>query len=381
MATRPKTGSRNGVEWRTTTKGEVRWRAVLNTKHGKQSSGWLGTREEAATWRAKALTEAGAGIRRQASAVTLREAWNAFYEAACAGTVTDRSGKPYKPSTLRGYQRAWKRIDAEIGGRRLDSIRRPDLQAMVDRWAAAGVKPATIRNSLDPLRTIYRRALLREQVAVNPTVGLDVPRVNNMRERFATREEAAALIAALPEGERALWATAFYGGLRRGELRAMPWTHIDLAAGLIHVRRSWDDVEGDSEPKTKAAIRRVPITPPLLALLKAHQRATGRSGDDLVFGRTAADPFIPSTVRNRALAAWKAAELQPIGLHEARHTFASLLIASGANAKALSVVMGHESITITFDRYGKLMPGGEAEVGRLLGEYLQATPTTLAAVA
>jgi hypothetical protein len=32
--------------------------------------------------------------------------------------------------------------------------------------------------------------------------------------------------------------------------------------------------------------------------------------------------------------------------------------------------MGHASITITFDRDGKLMPGGEAEVGRLLDEYL-----------
>jgi integrase len=48
------------------------------------------------------------------------------------------------------------------------------------------------------------------------------------------------------------------------------------------------------------------------------------------------------------------------------------MIAAGCNAKALSVVMGHASISITFDRYGKLMPGGEAEVGRLLGAYLAA---------
>jgi hypothetical protein len=45
---------------------------------------------------------------------------------------------------------------------------------------------------------------------------------------------------------------------------------------------------------------------------------------------------------------------------------------SGANAKALSVVMGHASILITFDRYGKPMPGGEVEVGRLLAELLAA---------
>jgi len=49
---------------------------------------------------------------------------------------------------------------------------------------------------------------------------------------------------------------------------------------------------------------------------------------------------------------------QPITLHEARHTCASLLIAAGVNAKALSVIIGHATIAMTFDVYGKLMPGG-----------------------
>jgi integrase len=67
--------------------------------------------------------------------------------------------------------------------------------------------------------------------------------------------------------------------------------------------------------------------------LDEHPLATGRSGDDLAPGRMACDPFVPSTVRNRALRAWDAG-LRPIGLHECRHTFASLLIAGGENPKA-----------------------------------------------
>ena len=47
--------------------------------------------------------------------------------------------------------------------------------------------------------------------------------------------------------------------------------------------------------------------------------------------------------------------IAPIGLHECRHTFASLMIAAGVNAKALATYMGHSSITITLDRYGHLM--------------------------
>ena len=45
------------------------------------------------------------------------------------------------------------------------------------------------------------------------------------------------------------------------------------------------------------------------------------------------------------------------------------MIAAGANAKALSTYMGHSSVTVTYDRYGHLMPGNENEVAALLDEY------------
>jgi integrase len=67
--------------------------------------------------------------------------------------------------------------------------------------------------------------------------------------------------------------------------------------------------------------------------------------------------------------------LEPLKLHEARHTFASLLIAAGANAKAITTYMGHSSIQVTYDRYGHLMPGSETEVAGLLDTYLARTPT------
>jgi integrase len=63
------------------------------------------------------------------------------------------------------------------------------------------------------------------------------------------------------------------------------------------------------------------------------------------------------------------AGLDPIGLHECRHTFASMMIAAGMNAKALTY-MGHSSVTITYDRYGHLKPGNESEAAELLDEYL-----------
>jgi len=71
-------------------------------------------------------------------------------------------------------------------------------------------------------------------------------------------------------------------------------------------------------------------------------------------------------------AAWKTAELARLTLHEARHTYASLMIAAGVNAKALQTFMGHANISVTLDRYGHLMPGTETEAAKLLETYLSA---------
>ncbi len=76
-------------------------------------------------------------------------------------------------------------------------------------------------------------------------------------------------------------------------------------------------------------------------------------------------------VSQRAERNWRAAGLEAIGLHDCRHTFASLMIAAGVNAKALSTFMGHASITMTLDRYGHLFPGSEDEAAGLLDAYLE----------
>jgi integrase len=281
------------------------------------------------------------------------------------------------------------RVLPEIGATKLSDVQRVDLQDLADRWLAKKHDPSTIRNTLMPLRAVFRRAVSRGELAVNPTTGLELPAVRGTRDRYATPEEAAELIAAAPEQDRALWATALYAGLRRGELMALDWQHVDLDAGVIRVERSWDVQAGAIETKSRAGRRTVPIASVLRGHLLAHRLRQGRGGTGLAFGRTAEKPFEPGSVRSRALTSWKrendrrkaAAEeegrgdegvvvLEPIGLHECRHTFASLMIAAGVNAKALSTYMGHSSITITLDRYGHLMPGNEGQAAGLLDAYL-----------
>jgi integrase len=90
----------------------------------------------------------------------LRDAAADWLEAAEAELVRNRSGDPYKPSALRGYEQALRtRILPALGDKRLSEIRRSDLQRLVNRLMADGLSASSIRNALMPLRVIYRHAL------------------------------------------------------------------------------------------------------------------------------------------------------------------------------------------------------------------------------
>ncbi len=340
------------------------------------------TLAEARAWRSEAQTAIRRGTLRAPNQVTLREAADAWLEGARAGSIRNRSGDRYKPSVIRGYETSLRlRVLPDLGRRKFSEIRRRDVQDLADRLLAQGLDPSTIRNTLMPLRAIFRRALARGDIAVNPTRGLELPAVRGRRDRIVSPDEADALLAALPERDRALWATALYAGLRRGELQALGWEDVDLANGVIRVERAWDVQEGPIEPKSRAARRKVPISAILRDYLVAHRH--GRPGVlGHVFGRPDGKAFDGPTVDGRAKAAWRRAGLEPITLHQARHTFASLMIAANVNAKALATYMGHASVTITLDRYGHLMPGNENEAAALLDAYLarESTAKRLAGV-
>jgi integrase len=167
-----------------------------------------------------------------------------------------------------------------------------------------------------------------------------------------------------------LWALALYSGLRRGELWALRWEDIDFEAGVIHVTRAWNVHEGEIEPKSGAGIRKVPIASVLRTSLLEQKLRNGGRPEHRVLADADNRLRDSTTLTARAHRRWKAAGLKPIGLHECRHTFASLMIAAGVNAKALSTYIGHASIAITMDRYGHLMPGSEAEAAGRLDAFL-----------
>ena len=364
------------------------WQAsVYSKRDGKKIRKHFPTRAAAKAWRDDKLGAVNRGELRSPTSTSVRAAAEAFMVGARDGSIPTSSGRRYKPATLRGYRVGLnKRVLPTLGDMRLSDVQRRDVQDLADRLTAEGLSASTIQNTLDPLRVIYRRAIRREEgIVVDPTEGLELRRPDGRRDRIADPAEASALLAALHDDDRPLWATAIYAGLRRGELMALRHGDVDLAERLIRVSRGWDAIEGEQDAKSAAGNRRVPILDALASELVAHKRRTGRNGDDLVFGATAIKPFPPESVRRRARAAWDAENqrridkaedpasvelLAPITLHEARHTCASLFIAAGVNAKALSVIMGHSTIAMTFDTYGHLMPGGLDEAAAATNAYL-----------
>lgn len=322
-------------------------------------------------WRHDAIAGLRSGTLVLGGGATFAQVADEWLTAAKAGLIRNRSGDEYKPSALRGYGQALdSRLKPALGARKLSDIRRSDVQRLVNQLLREGLDPSTVRNALMPLRAIYRYALALEEVAVNPTQGIHLPAVRGRRMRIASREEATALVAALRPDDRALYATALYAGFRVGELLALRWEDVDLDANLLRVERAYDPKAREMiEPKSRAGRRKVPMPKLLRAHFLEHQLRQGRRAG-LVFGRDADQPFSYGAQIERSERAWKRAELDRIGLHECRHTFASLMIAAGVNAKALATFMGHSSVTITLDRYGHLMPGSEEEAAGMLDRYL-----------
>ena len=264
---------------------------------------------------------------------TLEEAADDWLAAARAGIARTRSGDPYKPSALRSYEEALRiKVLPELGKPRLSAVDRVAAQDLVYQLVAQGLAPSTVRNAVLPLRAIFRRAVARSEVVQNPTLGLSLPAVRCRRDRVARPEEARALIEAVPESDRAIWATALYAGLRRGELQALRWENVDFDAGVIRVERGWDQKAGPIEPKSQAARRRVALVRAPRSELAAHRLREG-GGGELALGR--GDRRFPAgAVVRRAQAAWRKRSLAPIGLHECRHTYAAFMIAAGVAAKA-----------------------------------------------
>jgi len=219
-----------------------------------------------------------------------------------------------------------------------------------------------VRSIVNAIRSLYRWAEDRDLVTNDPAARVRLPAMNaKRRDRIATPAEFATLLTALKEEDALPYALAGYGMGRRAQIQYLRWRDVDLDLGLVE----WG-VEEDAR-KSVSAQRVIPAVKPLLAILKQAWKAQGEPlGEALVCPplRIAEEGLLHTGgLAARAKKAWEAKELQPIGLHECRHTAATWLDAAGVSPKVASVLMGHATperqpgaAEITLARYTHVMP-------------------------
>jgi integrase len=319
-------------------------------------------------WRIDILKAVKDKKRRAPKPKTLEQEAQEWLDGARAGRILNKRRQPYKPSVLRIYESSLRlRVLPELGNRRLTDITHGDLLQLQEQLRGDGCTDAMIRNALVPVQAVFRRAVKLGTVPVNPALDLELPTPEG-RKRAATSTLAAAQLSVL--GDLApLWATAFYAGLRRGELRALRVQDVNLDTGIISVEQGWDDVEGKILPKSDAGTRQVFLCETLRPDLEPL--VVGRDGNELVFGN-AATPFDTKKVYRRAEGAYKTAELPKedrFTLHEARHSFSTFMDAAGISEAREDRYMGHAAKGVA-GRYRHQLASQYAEDAARLDDYL-----------
>ena len=211
---------------------------------------------------------------------------------------------------------------------------------------------------------------------------------------MATLDQVAAKLLPAIAQDRLFAAIflAFRTGLRRGELLALRWKDIDLKAGVLHVRQTLVRVtnhgaradEGRTrlmfqEPRTPQSRRTVPIPEECLAALKQHKaRQTeqklllGQAYQDhgLVFCQADGKPMDPRNFLRSFEGMIERAGLPPIRFHDARHTFATLMLELGESPKTVQTMLGHSRVAIILDIYSHVSLELEKKVAAELNAAL-----------
>jgi integrase len=245
-------------------------------------------------------------------------------------------------------------------------LEREGLHAIDPKRKARPLSRSTIENYVLPLSGTIAFAMRRGLVAANPCALLTNDDRPAQRERLQDHvwsdEEIRELIVAAerlakqPESRydySPLIRVALYTGLRLGELLGLQWQDIDLREGVLYVRRQWTRTGEYAAPKTKAGLRRVPLSEDLTKYLAAFKLRSSHSGDtDPVFASRNGKPLSHRNVTRRGFeAAVKLAGIEDVSFHSMRHAFASRMIHRGITSTVLAALMGHESSAITERRY------------------------------
>jgi integrase len=275
-----------------------------------------------------------------------------FAEAAAEYLRFAEQDRGCKPSTVRGYRNA---INVHLlpvfGEMKLEDVTVQEIE----RWRA-GISSVRVQRELSNktknnllvlMHAIFRHAVKLYALPANPVASVDRFRVRSSGDiQVFSPEEVWSLVRAAGSGaDAAIFLTAAFTGLRRGEILGLRWRDVDFTGSTIRVRASY--AAGHLTTPKSGKVRAVPMAPDVasaLAKLGDRERYTG--DDDFVFAGEAGLPLDGDALSSRYRDALARAGLRPLRFHDLRHTFGTRMIAK-ADIRRVQEWMGHADIQTT----------------------------------
>lgn len=248
----------------------------------------------------------------------------------------------------------------------LDDITPLDIQTWTAQLLAGKHKGArkalsvkTVRNAHGLAHKVFSAAVREKMIRENPCSRTGLPERVHSEMRFLAEPEAGRLLAAIDPHYRPLVLLLLATGLRFAEAAGLRVKNLDVLGRSLTVVETMQELASTSElvfvpPKSKRSRRTVSFPKSVAAELVPL--AANKDRDELVFRAHQGGPVRYRVFRKAWVKAIAAAGLKGLRIHDTRHTHAAWLISAGVPLTAISRRLGHESIMVTSDMYGHLLP-------------------------
>ena len=274
--------------------------------------------------------------------------------------------KGLKPNTIRGYKNVRKRVEEN----KIGSIAARNLTTyQIEKYIVSMIKdekldPKTVKNRVSLLKAAYKMAIRNGLLRENPCDGVELPKIKRADIKIFTEEEVRQFMEKLAAQDldmRVMCELALFCGLRRGEILGLRTDDIDFDKGCIYARHVRYIVEGETvfeEPKTEKSRRSFSCPQFILNDIRDLIQEHSEMSDSDFLIQYVGEPMKPDYASNKVIKFIDSLDMQHVTLHGLRHTFASMLNASGDfDIAEISSALGHSNITTTMNIYVDVFNG------------------------
>ena len=228
--------------------------------------------------------------------------------------------------------------------------------------------PTYLRMIQNQLTALFNHAERFYDLRDNPCKKVDKMGRSNAKElNFWTKDEYEVFLETFAEGDemyRLIFQMLFWLGCRIGEALALTSSDIDLEKATISVTKTYyrrNKTDYITSPKTESSNRMITIPKFLQGEIKEYlDRQYELAPDERIF------PITDRAVQKKMKQKTEETNLNPIRVHDLRHSHIALLIEKGLQPLIIAQRVGHDSVNTTMNIYGHLYPNKQKEVADLL---------------